>query len=74
MKFPNKIYAYKESIIYHMMILQKRIAQDGQIKLVDLYRELKISMSGSDIIDALLCLYAIGKIEFNEDTKTIKLC
>lgn len=74
MKFPSKIYTYKESVIYHMMILQRRVVQDGQVKLVDLYLEFKTIMSGSDIMDALLCLHVIGKIEFNEETKTINVC
>lgn len=65
MKLPNKLTSYKESILFLLpIILDKLKAYD--MAPIELYESLKDKASLPEYIEALDCLYMMGKIEFNE--------
>lgn len=67
MLFPNKLLTYNESVISKFpFILDELIV--SPISVSDLYKQVADRLSGvSEYLDALDCLYALGKIEFNEE-------
>jgi len=66
MKFPNKLYKVEESVIYQMTRLMELIPNDG-IAINILFRESNDKMVISDFIDALICMYTTGYIEFKDN-------
>ncbi len=62
MKLPNKITPYDESL---MPLLPKILEQlvDGEKSLPALYAQFK-GIGISEFIEAMDCLYALGKIDF----------
>ena len=70
MKLPNKITAYKESIIGKLYpLLSTLMPQDMSIYV--LYKETKNSfITTAEFIDAIDCLFAVGAIEILEKDGT----
>ena len=71
MRFPNKITSYNESIIPKMIILA-RVISSGDISPSKLYAKSKREIPDyKEFIDALDCLYAIGRIDFDYSKEII---
>lgn len=71
MKLPNKIICYKESIISKLPIILN-VLEDGSLSVIELFNNVKDCMDNvSDFIDALDCLYALGKIKFDNQTRGV---
>lgn len=64
MKFPNKVNRYKTTVIYRMVQIVD--ALDIEMKPAVLFLKLSKKMDARGFFEALGCLYALGKIEFNE--------
>ena len=74
MKFPSKLYSYKESIIHKMVLVLDAIeSEEVSVKFLRLKVKNEIA-SESDFIEALVCLFALKRIKFNEKKETIRLC
>lgn len=67
MLFPDKLFSYKQSVISKFpMVLELLCAEPRTI--LGLYRMLMNNLSGvSEYMDVLDALYALGKIEFDEE-------
>lgn len=73
MKYPNKLYSVKESVVGKMMELAILIPENG-IGVEDLYYQAHRGMSVSDFLDALSCMYIIGSVEVSENNIVRKVC
>ena len=65
MKLPGKSTLYKNSVIALFPVILQ-ILQSGECSVLELYRQTGIA-SVSDYMNALDCLYALGKIEISEE-------
>jgi hypothetical protein len=73
MKYPNKLYSVRESVVGKMMELAVLIPENG-IGVEDLYYQTHREMSVSDFLDALSCMYMIGSVEVSESNIVRKIC
>lgn len=62
MNFPNKFIPVPQSVIGNMLLLMEQIKWK-EISLDILQNKLKYKMEIDDMIEALTCLYAIGRVE-----------
>ena len=62
MNFPNKFIPVTQSVIGNMLLLMEQI-KGKEISLDTLQNKLKYKMEIDDMIEALTCLYAIGRVE-----------
>lgn len=62
MNFPNKFIPVPQSVIGNMLLLMEQI-KGKEISLDTLQNKLKYKMGIDDMIEALTCLYAIGRVE-----------
>lgn len=62
MNFPNKFIPVPQSVIGNMLLLMEQI-KGKEISLYILQNKLKYKMKIDDMIEALTCLYAIGRVE-----------
>ena len=62
MNFPNKFIPVPQSVIGNRLLLMEQI-KGGEIPLDILQNKLKHKMELVDMIEALTCLYAIGRVE-----------
>lgn len=62
MNFPNKFIPVPQSVIGNMLLLMEQI-KGKEISLDILQNKLKYKMGIDDMIEALTCLYAIGRVE-----------
>lgn len=62
MNFPNKFIPVPQSVIGNMLLLMEQI-KGKEISLDTLHNKLKYKMGIDDMIEALTCLYAIGRVE-----------
>lgn len=62
MNFPNKFIPVPQSVIGNMLLLMEQI-KGKKISLDILQNKLKYKMEIDDMIEALTCLYAIGRVE-----------
>ena len=70
MKFPDKLFEYKETVIYDCTIVLEKIK--GDISILDLYQECRKKCNGiQEFFDALDVLYALNKISYNHKTRRI---
>lgn len=70
MKFPNKLFEYKETVIYDCVKILEQLKEDTQV--LELYKICKSKCNGSqEFIDALVALYAMGKIDYDSDKRRI---
>ncbi len=65
MKLPGKSTPYKNSVLALFPDILSVLRQ-GECSVLDLYRQTGIT-SVSDYMNALDCLYALGKIEISEE-------
>lgn len=74
MKFPNKTILYNESVISKFPAILNRLSH-GEMSASELFLALKPQTDfagyAADFIDALDCLYALGKINFNPQTRRL---
>ncbi len=67
MKFPNKVTSYKESVLSKLTPILDLLSRKN-MQIYEIYIETKEQYSScSDFIDALDCLFALGKIEYLDD-------
>lgn len=71
MLFPNKLFTYRESIISKFP-LALQLLQESPMAVVDLYKALNKQLSGvSEFMDLMDCLFALNKIEFDEEEEVL---
>ncbi len=72
MLLPNKLIPYDQSVLPKLPVILKELK--GNPKSVhELYKRVIKKMTGvSEFIDALDCLYALGKIEFDEKEEVLR--
>lgn len=74
MMLPNKTITYSESVIAKFPLALKFLQKQKSVKAGVLYTELKKEFSSIHVfIQTLDCLFALGKIKFNNDME-IALC
>ena len=72
MLLPNKLIPYDQSILPKLSVILKEL-KDNPKSVHDLYKRVIKKMDGvSKFIDALDCLYALGKIEFDEKEEVLR--
>ncbi len=72
MKFPSKVTKIHDSIVYKMTLLLERIdaVEKYSLTVNELYGDLRDHFSNTiDFIEALDCLYALNRIDINEEDK-----
>ena len=70
MKFPNKIFEYRESVIYDCTIIMKNMSND--ISILELYKRCRKKCNGiQEFFDALDVLYALDKISYDYKLRRI---
>lgn len=62
MNLPNKFISVPQSVIGNMLLLMEQIKGE-EIPLEILQNKLKHKMELVDMIEAITCLYAIGRVE-----------
>ena len=70
MNFPNKFIPVPQSVIGNMLLLMEQI-KGQEISLDILQNKLKYKMEIDDMIEALTCLYAIGRVEIKVTGKMV---
>ncbi len=65
MRFPNKLNFYRQSVIYCMPIVLRRL--NKPVRPIDLYKIIKNEIKIDVIVyqEALVCLYAMRVIDMN---------
>ncbi|WP_411829820.1 ABC-three component system middle component 7 [Paenibacillus ehimensis] len=72
MKFPNKLYSYKESIISKFPIILNALDKDKHSTIFDLYISvINKFQDTTEFLDALECLYVLGKIEYSFELRRV---
>ncbi|MBQ4437886.1 hypothetical protein II898_03325 [bacterium] len=72
MKLPSKIFSPEESTISYFPIILKCLDKKIEKSVCELYQEtIKAFPSNVDWMDTILCLYAIGAINFDEEKGVI---
>lgn len=71
MLLPNKIISYNESILSKFPIVLD-VLNDNDYLIFDLYEQLKTSLDIESFIEVLDCLFALGKIEIDYVTRSIR--
>lgn len=68
MKFPNKVTSYSESTLSRLSIILKTLYA-GDKTIIELYQDTCFQYNAiEEYIDALDCLYALGKIDYIEES------
>jgi hypothetical protein len=70
MKFPNKLSSYKESTLYLIPIILGELLSCDMTPIV-LFELIKSKVSLTEYIEALDCLYALGKIDFDQQSEVL---
>lgn len=71
MKLPSKVTSYTESILSKLCPILNLLCHKN-MQIYELYIETKdCYISYSDFIDALDCLFALGKLEFLENEEVL---
>jgi hypothetical protein len=72
MLLPNKIFSYNESILSKFPLVLKELSNSPQ-SVVSLYFKIRHLVSDvSEYIEILDSLYALQKIEYDEDREVLK--
>ena len=72
MLLPNKLISYDQSIFPKFPIILKEL-KCSPMSVHKLYKRVIKKVSGvSEFIDTLDCLYALGKIEFDEEKEVLR--
>lgn len=70
MRLPNKVISYNDSIISKFPIILN-ILKDRDCSVIELYEQIKMACDIEGYIDALDSLFALGKIEIDENTRRL---
>lgn len=72
MKLPNKLYSYSESVISNFPKILSVIKKENELTILQLYIKVNTKVSSIvEFIEVLDCLYILGKIEYNYETRRI---
>ncbi len=67
MRFPSKLFQFKETVLYDCSVVMIAIEED--ISVLDLYRVCRTKCNGiQGFLDALDILYTLNKIDYNYAT------
>lgn len=67
MLFPNKLFSYSESILSKLPVVLKELKKQP-LDVRELYQKVSRSLDGvNEYVDVLDCLYALHKIEYDEE-------
>ena len=67
MLFPNKLFSYSESILSKLSVVLKELKKQP-LGVRELYQKVSRSLDGvNEYVDVLDCLYALHKIEYDEE-------
>lgn len=70
MKFPNKLFEFKETVIFDCIKVLEVLEDD--ISVLDLYKMCRNKCNGiQEFYDALAVLYAMGKIDYDYDRRRV---
>ncbi len=68
MQLPNKIVSFKESVLYKFPIILCEL-EKNKISINELYmKTMKSFKSIDEFIDVLDCLFALNKIQYDEES------
>jgi len=71
MRLPNKITTFNESVLSKFPLIL-RLVENNNIPVLELYNSVKAEIEDVDtFLEVLDCLYALGKIDFNEQERII---
>lgn len=70
MRLPSKVTPFKASVLAKLPMLLK-ILQERDIRAGELYHKVKSRMSPADFIEAMDCLFLLGKVEFIAGTEVL---
>lgn len=71
MRLPNKVTSYQESILSKLIVLLDALC-NRDISLTELYSVTQQNFSDmSEFIDALDVLFALNKLEYNEELEVL---
>ena len=72
MLLPNKLYSYNESTLSKFLVVLKELRKEP-LSVHELYRRVIKKMDGvNEFIDVLDCLYALRKIEYDENEEVLR--
>jgi len=70
MRFPNKLFQYKETVIYDCSVIMEVL--DDETSVLNLYKACRNKCNNvQGFLDALDVLYAINKIDYDKNTRRI---
>lgn len=73
MKLPNKLFSYKESTISKLPFILSEISEKEYITIYQLYLNVIGKFDDiSEFLDALDCIYALGKIDYDNKLRGIR--
>lgn len=72
MKLPNKLYSYSESVISKFPQILSILKKEKSLTILQLYIEVSTKIGSIvEFIEVLDCLYVLGKIEYNYESRRI---
>ena len=72
MLLPNKLYSYNESTLSKFLVVLRELRVQP-LGVHELYRRVIKKMDGvNEFIDVLDCLYALRKIEYDENEEVLR--
>ena len=72
MLLPNKLFSYNESILSKCPTVLKELKK-GSLGVHELYQKVMSDLSGvNEYIDVLDCLYALHKIEYDDEEGVLR--
>lgn len=72
MLLPNKLFNYKESILPKLPMVMKVLKKEP-LGVQELYKRIEKELSGvNEYIDILDCLYALQKIEYDDNEGVLR--
>lgn len=70
MKFPNKLFDYKESVLFDCSVIMRNLL--CEMSVLELYSVCRKKSNGiQEFFDALDVLYALDKIKYDNETRRI---
>lgn len=71
MKFPNKVISFQDSVLSKLTLLLDALSKKDLL-LVELYLDTRKSfLDLREFIDAIDCLFALNKLEYNKDLEML---
>ena len=72
MQLPNKLYSYNESIISKFPVVLHELRK-SPCGVSELYTKFQQEVTGTtEFMEILDCLYALGKVKYDEEAKVLK--